>query len=323
MNYRYRLGRLTGVCPQCRRHTFKYYIDTVTGAKAGDYLGRCNREVKCGYHRRPTGNRPLTAAEATASLFDRPADDALSTIPREVYERLPPVNTDDNLCHYLSRRYGIGMVQQACRYFGVSHARFAGGSSAFWLIDRMGYIRSAKVMAYDRATGHRVKSTNRMPVSYAHALMRLPDFNYRACYFGEAAACDRLHADAKLILVESEKTALVVNLELMRCGRSADYVCVATGGASMLRVDPAMMESQYYRGTFLRGRRLVVLPDADMVATWRLYADSLIPYVTELHFIDVREPPFSLTGSQDIAGHTLDGMSKDIDWSPRRERSCG
>ena len=93
MNYRYRLGRLTGVCPQCRRHTFKYYIDTVTGAKAGDYLGRCNREVKCGYHRRPTGNRPLTAAEATASLFDRPADDALSTIPREVYERLPPVNT--------------------------------------------------------------------------------------------------------------------------------------------------------------------------------------------------------------------------------------
>lgn len=237
MNYRYRLGRLTGVCPQCRRHTFKYYIDTVTGAKAGDYLGRCNREVKCGYHRRPTGNRPLTAAEATTSLFDRPADDALSTIPREVYERLPPVNTDDNLCHYLSRRYGIGMVQQACRYFGVSHARFAGGSSAFWLIDRMGYIRSAKVMAYDRATGHRVKSTNRMPVSYAHALMRLPDFNYRACYFGEAAACDRLHADAKLILVESEKTALVVNLELMRCGRSADYVCVATGGASMLRVD--------------------------------------------------------------------------------------
>lgn len=301
MDYRYRLGRLTGICPQCHRHTFKFYIDGLTGARAGDYLGRCNREVKCGYHRRPSDNRRLTDAEATESLFDRPSDDTLSTIPREVYERLPPVNTDDNLCYYLSRRYGIGLVQQACRYFGVSHARFAGGSSAFWLIDRMGYIRSAKVMAYDRETGRRVKSSGRCPVSYAHALMRLPDFDYRACCFGEAAACDKFHADSRLILVESEKTALVVNLELMRTGRSADYVCVATGGASMLRIDPAMMESRYYRGTFLRGRRLVVLPDADMVTTWRSYADGLIPYVDELHFIDVRQPPFSLTGRQDIA----------------------
>ncbi len=305
MHYRYKLGRLTGVCPRCRQRTFKYYIDCLTGEKAGSDTGRCNREIKCGYHRRPIGNRPLSQAETSATLFDRPCDNPLSTIPHHVYDRIPMPDLNDNLFYFLCKRYDISMVQQACRAFGVTHARYAGGSTAFWLFDRNGYIRSAKVMAYDRETGRRIKSQSRMPVSYAHSLMRLPDFNYRACYFGEAAACSPFHKDANIIIVESEKTALIVNLELMRNGLSHEYVCVATGGASMLKADPEMMNDPYYRASFLRRRQLIILPDADMVAQWREYSKSLEPYAAGVHFVDVCRQPFSLTGSQDIADHIV------------------
>ncbi len=42
-------------CPQCRdrQKTFTRYIDTDTGQQLADHVGRCSREVKCGYHYKP------------------------------------------------------------------------------------------------------------------------------------------------------------------------------------------------------------------------------------------------------------------------------
>ena len=42
-----------------------------------------------------------------------------------------------------------------------------------------------------------------------------------------------------------------------------------------------------------------------MVAQWREYSKSLEPYAAGVHFVDVCQPPFSLTGSQDIADHIV------------------
>ena len=58
-NYRYTLEQYKGrgsryKCPQCgEQHCFVRYIDTHTGEHLSADTGRCNREVKCGYHRTP------------------------------------------------------------------------------------------------------------------------------------------------------------------------------------------------------------------------------------------------------------------------------
>src|ERR1700733_12575859 len=58
--YRYTLQHYSGPhsrykCPECkhRNKTFTRYIDTETGEYLHDDVGRCDREVNCGYHYTP------------------------------------------------------------------------------------------------------------------------------------------------------------------------------------------------------------------------------------------------------------------------------
>ena len=59
-DYRYSLAPYTGMnsryrCPSCgdKDKTFTLYIDNETGEPIHPDVGRCSREVKCGYHYSP------------------------------------------------------------------------------------------------------------------------------------------------------------------------------------------------------------------------------------------------------------------------------
>ena len=50
--YHGRVSRHT--CPSCKqKQTFTYYIDANTEEAINPLVGRCNREIKCGYHYTP------------------------------------------------------------------------------------------------------------------------------------------------------------------------------------------------------------------------------------------------------------------------------
>src|SRR2546423_1332965 len=59
MSYRYTLEKYKGkrtrhTCPNCGvRKEFTRYLDTQTGDYLAKHVGRCNREVNCGYHYTP------------------------------------------------------------------------------------------------------------------------------------------------------------------------------------------------------------------------------------------------------------------------------
>lgn len=297
--HRYSLGKLTAVCPGCGRRTFKPYVDNATGRPLdADACGRCNREVNCRYHLRPSqwfarGGKvaPLPRGWTPPPL---PPPD-FTPLPRQDVARLQ----GDALFKFLCGRFDPARVTDVFQRYRVTHANWHGGATAFPLIDAEGHCRSAKLMRYGD-DGHRIKSDNpAYNVTYLHSLLGLKPFTYRACFFGEHLAA--ASPDKKLCLVESEKTALV-----MACDDTTDrLVFMATGGCSALRPRPEALTDPYSRFAPLRGRDVILYPDADKVREWADAADALTLWCRTIVMKDVTAPPYALTGSRDIADYIL------------------
>ena len=324
--YRFSLGRLVTLCPQCHRRTFKPYIDNRTGRPLDAAVcGRCNREVKCGYHLPPA---QCPGGEASRLPFPPGWHGRRDAAPpmRPDFLKTPPAPTvdslrADNLFRCMAARFGEDRALAVftayrvhhCGWEGrrpASHASRAetgggtpplpGGATAFFLLDSQMRCRSAKLMRYN-PDGHRRKSGNPAAnVTWLHSLMGLKGFRYCGCFFGAHLAAAR--PDARLVLVESEKTALA-----MACYDDDDSVVyMATGGASAVNpkhYDPA---DEYSRFDVLRGRDVVLYPDADMVPRWDEAAGALRSLCRTVSVVDITAPPFSLTASQDMADRLLD-----------------
>lgn len=210
----------------------------------------------------------------------------------------------NSLFRFLDTHWPHTVLLDAFATMEIGTAKFCGGSPVFWLKDREGNYRSGKVMAYDSTTGHRLKIADRVTVNYAHALARLPDYNFQACYYGEYAAAT--NQKACLIVVESEKTALLIRLMLSALVTNTHrFEMIATSGASNFGVDPFRLKDPHYRMAVLYNRDLIVIPDADMTERWRQCAERLRPYTRSLRFVDVTAEPFSLVGSDDIGDWIL------------------
>lgn len=300
--YRYRLGRLTTVCPQCRRRTFKPYLDTETSTPlAADECGRCNREFKCGYHVSPSewfaahgglGGRILGFKSIEfGSIEFRGAEPDF--IPRRLMEA--------TLCHYelnplyafLCRHFGSGPVDEVMALYCVGTAARWGGSTVYWQIDPEGRVRTGKVMGYDPLTGRRLKNPPR--VGWVHRLAPdiAPSFRLEQTWFGARLLGER--PGRLTVMVESEKTALITAL----CAREAglEWNVVATGGCGGLNLDPERRADPCYRGNALpQTSGLLLIPDADAAEKWRKC--RLEPYVRRWQLVE--PSALGLSGSQDI-----------------------
>ncbi len=106
-------------------------------------------------------------------------------------------------------------------------------------------------MAYDPKTGHRIK-TNGAKVCWAHAALRLADFNLQQCFFGEHLLAQS--SGQQVMIVESEKTAIICHHFM------PDYVWLATGGKH------GCFNSEAVK--VLRGRDVTLFPDLGAYEDW-------------------------------------------------------
>ncbi len=300
-DYRYRLGKKRGRCPACGHLTFKFYLDTRTGEILDPTCGRCNREVNCRYHKPPSELEPgLREHPELPHMYE------CSEISPLVFSRSLRLDPACNsLLRYLATLFGLSRARRAMQLMDVGSARAFGGSPVFWLRDRQGRVRSGKVIAYDPLTGHRVKASpgGKPTTGWAHTLLGYRKFRLASCFFGEYRAA--LHPERKIVLVESEKTALMLKAAMLDTPDENLYEPLATGGAANLfAVDTARMASDpTYRLNILYRRSVIIVPDADMVARWRATKKALTPYCNSVELVDVTRPPYSLHGSDDIADY--------------------
>ena len=143
--------------------------------------------------------------------------------------------------------------------YNVGTAMQYGGSTVYWQIDNTCNVRAGKVMGYDKDTGKRKKSSEGKPqINWAHKLLKKPpNYNLKQCLYG----LHLLSNDTKFIcIVESEKTALIMAIELPR------LTWMATGSLRGFKREILSPIKNY---------EVIAYPDKGAYLTWLKVADTL------------------------------------------------
>lgn len=302
----YRGPRSRHTCPGCgKKGEFVRYVDEA-GQYIADHVGKCNRANNCGYHYPPRqyfADHPQGQAEAwrQSDLWQTPytppaAPRQITYLPAAPMEASRHAVAGSNLHRYLVTLFGqANAARLADLYHLGASAEFrnAGGlATAFWQVDEQGRIHQIKAMAYDPATGKRLKdhqpaerrtrAGNYRPTAEGEAKTvflgkRLAgqDAELRQCFFG-AHLIPQFPA-LPVCVVESEKSAVIL------AGIKADAVWIATGGKFGAR----WTDREVY--ACLADRHVILYPDLGAFDAWQDRAKLLATVAASVAVSDLLE----------------------------------
>jgi len=255
-------------CPQCEKREFKRYVDTKAGTYLPEHVGRCNREVNCGYHY--TARQYQEEMGQRYNFTERRVEKAPERVPAESTEQVTAVPFDlfrrsveseqgrerNNLVRYLLRCFHAPIaIELIGRYF-IGSSNHWDGATVFWQIDRSGIMRGGKVMLYDPLTGKR--NRERKP-TWIHSLVEIPGYQLQQCFLGEHLLA-RGAEKRTVAVVESEKTAMIASHYL------PEYVWLACGGLKNLSPE---------RCRVLADCGVIFYPDLGGFDQWHAVADRV------------------------------------------------
>lgn len=249
-------------CPQCKcSRCLVRYVDEKGIVTFPDYVGRCDHENSCGYHftprdyykENPDAMRDELSIAAPIKREPMPKETRpASYIDQRIMKATLQGYQRNHLFAHVRKVFGEKEAMRLFQMYYVGTANKWGGSTVFWQIDINGNVRAGKIIDYNAENGHRVKHKEHGDkVSWAHAVLRLPNFNLQQSLFGEHLLKDNA---SPVALVESEKTALIATHFM------PDYIWLATGGNhGTLNIKATKV---------LKGRRVLLVPDLGMFDKW-------------------------------------------------------
>ena len=269
MDYKYHLQKYSGIssrhtCPNCgAKHSFVLYVDD-NNEPVHETVGRCNHESSCGYNYTPAQyfrDHPdfsqIEPRYGQNSIFRNTLRKKnLCTIPDKYVAASLKFTKHSDLTKWLLTFIDPLIVEGLTDLYrlGVTSA----GDVIYFQIDIKGRCRSGKIMKYDPQTGHRIKDESTPgKVTWIHSILKrrklLPsDWELTQCLFGEHLLTE--YQDHKVILVESEKTALI------GCAFMPQYTWLSTGGKSNINSEKLSV---------LRNREVIAYPDRDAIDQWK------------------------------------------------------
>ncbi len=255
LDFKYQLetGSKKFRCPACGKKRFVRYVDNETGQYLPEDIGRCDRELSCGYHKKPNDIDGLSASSA---LYAPPPQQEIkkpcSTLPFSMIEATERNFTNNTFVKWLGTLPGWDMNRAeavARRYHVGTGSKDVNGWAIFWQVDNCGKVRSGKMMAYDD-TGHRLKDGYTQDWIHSKLIRsgKLENFELVQCFFG-------LHLldDKPIAIVESEKTAIIASQYLPQ------FTWMAAGqlnGINEYKMQP------------LKGLKVVLFPDIGCFEKW-------------------------------------------------------
>ncbi|MBW7913687.1 MAG: hypothetical protein H3C54_08345 [Taibaiella sp.] len=156
MNYKYQLEKYSGrssryTCPACgKAHRFTRYIDTETGEHLAPHVGRCDREVECGYHYKPkeffqdnptppNSTRHIERSEISPEHMHRATSQHFGGLSRRYAphndEQLSATFTDyhnNHLIQYLTNTLGHAATEQLITQYRIGTHHHWRGSTVYW-----------------------------------------------------------------------------------------------------------------------------------------------------------------------------------------------
>lgn len=230
-------------CPNCNKKRFVRYIDNETQEYISSKVGRCDREINCGYHYKPKqyffDNDLSYVASCKNSINIIPKD---ISFHKEIFLNKSLNNNSNNeFLNFLFSKFNKNKVDLMIEQYKIGTANFWYDGTIFWQIDVQNNIRGGKIIKYQK-NGKRTKYINWVH-SYLLKKNIIQEFNLKQCFFGEHL----INTNKKIIaIVESEKTACIMSLLFDK------YLWLATGSLSGLSYDKIKT---------LKNRKIVLYPD--------------------------------------------------------------
>jgi len=262
--YRYTLEPYKGMktrytCPNCgKKKVFSRYIDIETQQHLEHHVGRCSREVKCGYHYTPKQffqDSPLDKPKPIQLVPPAPPL-PVSYIGPSVFRASLKHYEANHLVRFLLNHFGDVITHELIRKYLIGTSKHWSGATVFWQIDQQAHIRTGKIMLYNPTTGKRVKEPYKH-INWVHKVMKIPDFNLQQCFFGEHLLKT---TNKPIAIVESEKTAIIASVYL------PEFTWLAAGSLSSLTAEKCRV---------LKGRKVILWPDLNAFDKWQTRAELL------------------------------------------------
>lgn len=245
-------------CPQCGKMRFVPFVLTADpSVKAGPEYGRCDREQSCGYFRYPGSD---VRADTDREHVPEPPKEPMLFSP-ELAER-DSVTVSNSLFHAYAAIVGpVRLYKIMTMYKCGTGGR---GECIYYQYDGT-HVRTAKAILYGK-DGHRLKTEDGgLPVWWLHKSPALRQYTagreLKQCFFGQQLL--RQHPDAKVYVVEAEKTAVMM-AATDKVGK--DRLWIACGGSQMLKGAIDLSP--------LVGRDVTLIPDDGQYWNWRRTADA-------------------------------------------------
>jgi hypothetical protein len=259
-------------CPACNsRNCFVRYVDE-NGEYISDDCGRCNRESKCGYHKKPkeyfADNPQIQSGykKGKSKSIDRytyvnknglRVDYEARIVQKKPdfipFEHLKPTigNYDRNaFVQFLLNLFPdcLNEIQAILKmYFVGTYEDYC----CFPSLDQQNRICRAKLIRFNQATGKRLKGDYDTS-SLVRKLKLKENFNYSQIFFGEHLL--RQFPDKPIAIIESEKTGIIGTLCF------PEFVWLGCNSKQWLKVE---------RLQRLGTRRIILYPDADGFDLWQ------------------------------------------------------
>jgi hypothetical protein len=260
------------LCPSCGcLNSFVRYID-----ENGEYLssdvGRCNRESKCGYHKKPKdyfadnprsrekdfkkgkkrgdSNYGFAEKEKSANWHTNSQPDYIAP------EHLKA--TFDNYDRNAFVQFLLNLFPDCVEEIQAVLKMYLVGTyedyTCFPCIDRLNRVCRAKLIRFNPATGKRLKGEYDTS-SLVRKLKLKKDFQYEQIFFGEHLLPK--FSNKPIGIVEAEKTAIIASLCL------PEFVWLGCNSKSWIKVE---------RLQPLKNRQIILYPDADGFSLWQRIA---------------------------------------------------
>lgn len=258
-------------CPRCnsKEKTFTLYIDAETGQPLHSTVGRCNREINCGYHYTPKQyfqNNNIQFETMQQTTWKAPSlPPKTSYIDSNILYASLNSYDNNNFVSFLNGLFGKAITSELIGKYFIGTSKHWLNSTIFWQIDTKGKIRDGKIIQYEikpeikSVFGNDCKrvKTNYPPVQWVHSVTKQPQFELKQCLFGEHLLSDKKKTVA---IVESEKTAIISSVYYPQ------FIWLATGSLTNLNVDKCIV---------LYGRKIVLFPDLNGFEKWSVKAKEL------------------------------------------------
>ena len=238
--FKYILEKYSGsksrfVCPNCKKREYTRFINTETKEYLSYEFGRCNRIIKCGYFKFPTQGSNLNYEKNNVFV-----ESEIEYLDKKVFQYFESTNFNNPLFIFFKSYFDESKIEKIWNLYEVKTEKINGEYlTIFPQLDLEFNLRTLKKMKYNSQTGKRSKNFFQW--------YNPKKSNLKQCFFGSHLLNHLEFKKSKIIIVESEKTALLGMLYFEN-----KYLFLATGGLMNLTKDKLKP---------LENREVILIPD--------------------------------------------------------------